>query len=32
MSDTPIATTPTRPYMVRAIYQWIEDNAPSIHW
>ena len=27
MSDTPIATTPTRPYMVRAIYQWIEDNA-----
>ncbi len=26
MSDTPAATTPTRPYMVRAIYQWIEDN------
>ncbi len=20
-------TTPTRPYMVRALYQWIEDNA-----
>ena len=19
--------TPTRPYMVRALYQWIEDNA-----
>lgn len=26
MSDIP-STTPTRPYMVRAIYQWIEDNA-----
>lgn len=27
MSDDSIATTPTRPYMVRALYQWIEDNA-----
>jgi len=27
MSDNPIAITPTRPYMIRAIYQWIEDNA-----
>ena len=26
MSDTPISVTPTRPYMVRALYQWIEDN------
>ncbi len=25
MSDN-LVTTPTRPYMVRAIYQWIEDN------
>lgn len=23
----PISITPTRPYMVRALYQWIEDNA-----
>lgn len=27
MSDNPISITPTRPYMIRAIYQWIEDNA-----
>lgn len=27
MSDNPTSITPTRPYMVRAIYQWIEDNA-----
>lgn len=26
MSET-TSITPTRPYMVRAIYQWIEDNA-----
>ncbi len=26
MSET-TGITPTRPYMVRAIYQWIEDNA-----
>ncbi|WP_367103636.1 ClpXP protease specificity-enhancing factor [uncultured Psychrobacter sp.] len=26
MSEIP-SITPTRPYMVRAIYQWIEDNA-----
>ena len=26
MSDT-TSLTPTRPYMVRALYQWIEDNA-----
>lgn len=26
MSDNNPSTTPTRPYMVRAIYQWIEDN------
>ncbi len=26
MNDNPVATTPTRPYMIRAIYQWIEDN------
>lgn len=26
MSET-ISITPTRPYMVRALYQWIEDNA-----
>lgn len=26
MSDT-TSITPTRPYMVRALYQWIEDNA-----
>lgn len=26
MSDNSIAISPTRPYMVRAIYQWIEDN------
>lgn len=25
MSET-ISITPTRPYMVRALYQWIEDN------
>ena len=25
MSDT-LSITPTRPYMVRALYQWIEDN------
>lgn len=24
--DIDIRTTPTRPYMTRAIYQWIEDN------
>ena len=24
---TPIANTPTRPYLVRAIYEWINDNA-----
>ena len=27
MSDTQTSVTPTRPYMVRALYQWIEDNA-----
>ena len=27
MSDNNPSITPTRPYMVRAIYQWIEDNA-----
>lgn len=27
MSDDSIVTTPTRPYMVRALYQWIEDNT-----
>ena len=27
MSDNTPSITPTRPYMVRAIYQWIEDNA-----
>ncbi|MFT0770997.1 ClpXP protease specificity-enhancing factor [Psychrobacter aquimaris] len=26
MSET-TSITPTRPYMVRALYQWIEDNA-----
>ena len=26
MSDNNPSITPTRPYMVRAIYQWIEDN------
>jgi stringent starvation protein B len=26
MTDTDLEVTPTRPYMVRAIYQWIEDN------
>lgn len=26
MSET-TSVTPTRPYMVRALYQWIEDNA-----
>ncbi|MBU5617971.1 ClpXP protease specificity-enhancing factor [Psychrobacter sp. TAE2020] len=26
MSDATTSITPTRPYMVRAIYQWIEDN------
>ncbi|MGO1757175.1 MAG: ClpXP protease specificity-enhancing factor [Psychrobacter sp.] len=26
MSDS-LSITPTRPYMVRALYQWIEDNA-----
>ena len=26
MSDNSAAISPTRPYMVRAIYQWIEDN------
>ena len=26
MSET-TSITPTRPYMIRAIYQWIEDNA-----
>jgi stringent starvation protein B len=24
---TPIPTAPTRPYLVRAIYEWINDNA-----
>ena len=27
MSDTLTSISPTRPYMVRALYQWIEDNA-----
>ena len=27
MSEETTSITPTRPYMVRAIYQWIEDNA-----
>ena len=27
MSDTTTSITPTRPYMVRALYQWIEDNS-----
>ena len=27
MSEDSMVTTPTRPYMVRALYQWIEDNA-----
>lgn len=26
MTDSDLNVTPTRPYMVRAIYQWIEDN------
>lgn len=26
MTDSDLKVTPTRPYMVRAIYQWIEDN------
>ncbi|MEC5209197.1 stringent starvation protein B [Psychrobacter sp. PL15] len=26
MSETTTSVTPTRPYMVRALYQWIEDN------
>lgn len=26
MSEQDIIMTPTRPYMVRAIYEWIEDN------
>lgn len=26
MSEEYINTTPTRPYIVRAIYEWIEDN------
>lgn len=26
MSDTELNVSPTRPYMIRAIYQWIEDN------
>ena len=25
--NTPISVTPTRPYLVRAIYEWINDNA-----
>ena len=27
MSEETTSITPTRPYMVRALYQWIEDNA-----
>ncbi|WP_296245448.1 MULTISPECIES: ClpXP protease specificity-enhancing factor [unclassified Psychrobacter] len=27
MSEEFTSITPTRPYMVRALYQWIEDNA-----
>ena len=27
MSEENTSITPTRPYMVRALYQWIEDNA-----
>ena len=27
MSEETTSVTPTRPYMVRALYQWIEDNA-----
>ena len=27
MSEEATSITPTRPYMVRALYQWIEDNA-----
>lgn len=27
MSEEKTSITPTRPYMVRALYQWIEDNA-----
>jgi len=27
MSETTTSITPTRPYIVRALYQWIEDNA-----
>lgn len=27
MSEEILSITPTRPYMVRALYQWIEDNA-----
>jgi stringent starvation protein B len=25
--NTPLSVTPTRPYLVRAIYEWINDNA-----
>ena len=27
MSEETTSITPTRPYMIRALYQWIEDNA-----
>ena len=27
MTEETTSITPTRPYMVRALYQWIEDNA-----
>ncbi len=27
MSEETTSITPTRPYIVRALYQWIEDNA-----
>ncbi|KAA0914208.1 ClpXP protease specificity-enhancing factor [Psychrobacter sp. ANT_WB68] len=27
MSEETTSITPTRPYMVRALYEWIEDNA-----